>query len=81
MPDDYPDGDVVLDAVFRLALRRIEKNDWSGAASVLDKISTLVGKNDARVGPSTRDASATSGRARRSRTATRSAATTNSRPS
>jgi peptidoglycan lytic transglycosylase len=50
MPDDYPDGDMVSDAVFRLALRRIEKGDWSGAASVLDKIAAFVGKNDAARG-------------------------------
>lgn len=37
MAEDYPDGDMVLDGVFRLALRRIEKGDWSGATSVLAK--------------------------------------------
>ena len=46
MPDDYPDGDMVLDGVFRLAMRRIEKGDWSGAASVLDRAATLAAKHD-----------------------------------
>ncbi len=49
MPEDYPEGDMVLDGVFRLALRRIEKGDWSGAASVLDRGATLVqGRDSAR---------------------------------
>jgi peptidoglycan lytic transglycosylase len=46
LPDDYPDGDMVLDGVFRLAMRRIEKGDWSGAASVLDRAAALVGDHD-----------------------------------
>ncbi|MBI3202671.1 MAG: transglycosylase SLT domain-containing protein [Myxococcales bacterium] len=48
--DDYPEGDVVLDAVFRLALRRIEKGDWSGAANVLDKVAATIAKNDSARG-------------------------------
>lgn len=36
MAEDYPQGDMVLDGVFDLALRRMEKGDWSGAANVLD---------------------------------------------
>lgn len=48
--DDYPEGDVVLDAVFRLALRRIEKGDWPGAASVLDKVAPTIAKNDSARG-------------------------------
>ncbi len=50
MPDDYPDGDMLFDAVFRLALRRIEKDDWSGAASVLDRVAEISKKNDAARG-------------------------------
>lgn len=50
MPEDYPDGDMVYDAVFRLALRRIERDDWSGAASVLDKIAEVSKKGDAARG-------------------------------
>ena len=49
MPQDYPDGDMMLDGVFRLAMRRIEKGDWSGAASVLDRAADLVsGRDSAR---------------------------------
>ncbi len=50
MPDDYPDGDMVLDGVFRLAMRRIEKGDWPGAASVLDRAAKLAKKQDPRRG-------------------------------
>ncbi|HEY6560839.1 MAG TPA: transglycosylase SLT domain-containing protein [Polyangiaceae bacterium] len=46
MPEDYPNGDMVPDGVFGLALRRIEKGDWSGAASVLERAAALVAKND-----------------------------------
>ncbi len=49
MPQDYPDGDMMLDGVFRLAMRRMEKGDWSGAASVLDRAAELVqGRDSAR---------------------------------
>ncbi len=50
MPDDFPEGDMVVDGVFRLALRRIEKGDWSGAANVLDRASRLVGPRDSTRG-------------------------------
>lgn len=50
MPEDYPNGDMVQDGVFRLALRRMEKSDWSGAASVLDRAAALVGKRDSARG-------------------------------
>jgi soluble lytic murein transglycosylase len=46
MQEDFPEGDLVLEGVFRLALRRIEKNDWAGAAAVLDRASALVGARD-----------------------------------
>ncbi len=49
MPRDYPDGDMVTDGVFELALRRIEKGDWSGAASVLELAKALtIGHDSAR---------------------------------
>jgi len=38
MPDDYPDGDMVVEGTFRLALRRIDKQDWAGAARVLERV-------------------------------------------
>lgn len=50
MPDDYPNGDRVLDGLFRLALRCIEKKDWSGAASVLDRAARLARSHDASRG-------------------------------
>lgn len=34
---DYPEGDVALDGLFELALLRIEKGDWAGAAAVLER--------------------------------------------
>jgi len=44
--EDFPEGDMVIEGVFRLALRRIEKGDWSGAAAVLDRASVLIGPRD-----------------------------------
>lgn len=41
MDKDYPDGDMVLDGVFRLALRRIERGDWQGAVLVLERAAKL----------------------------------------
>jgi soluble lytic murein transglycosylase len=46
MPDAYPNGDMMLDGVFRLAVRRIERGDWSGAASVLERAASLVEGHD-----------------------------------
>jgi soluble lytic murein transglycosylase len=43
LPDEYPNGDMALDALFRLAVRRIDKGDWSSAASVLTRAVALVG--------------------------------------
>ena len=63
MPDDFPEGDMMLDGVFRLAVRRIEKGDWSGAASVLDRAAGLASAATAFAGRSFPVASATSARA------------------
>jgi soluble lytic murein transglycosylase len=38
MPDDYPDGDMVPEGSFRLALRRLDKQDYQGAARVLERV-------------------------------------------
>jgi soluble lytic murein transglycosylase len=38
MPDDYPDGDMVVEGSFRLALRRLDKQDFQGAARVLERV-------------------------------------------
>jgi soluble lytic murein transglycosylase len=42
MADDYPAGDMVLDGMFELALRRIEKGDWTSALSVLDRATQVA---------------------------------------
>jgi soluble lytic murein transglycosylase len=38
LPDDYPDGDMVPEGSFRLALRRFDKQDFQGAARVLERV-------------------------------------------
>jgi soluble lytic murein transglycosylase len=38
MPDDYPEGDMVVEGSFRLALRRLDKQDYQGAARVLERV-------------------------------------------
>lgn len=43
MPEDFPSGDMVVEGLFRLAVRRIDKQDWSGAASVLARAVERVG--------------------------------------
>jgi soluble lytic murein transglycosylase len=50
MPDDYPDGDMVLDGAFELALSRIEKADWASAESVLDRAAVAAAPVDAKRG-------------------------------
>lgn len=50
MPEDYPDGDMVAEGMFRLALRRMDRGDWSGAVSVLDRAVKVVGGRDAERG-------------------------------
>jgi soluble lytic murein transglycosylase len=50
MADDYPDGDMVLDGLFELALRRIEKADWASAESVLDRAALAAAPVDAKRG-------------------------------
>jgi soluble lytic murein transglycosylase len=50
MPDDYPDGDMVLDGLFELATRRIAKGDWAGAVTVLDRAVSLAAPTDAKRG-------------------------------
>jgi soluble lytic murein transglycosylase len=38
LPDDYPDGDMRGEALFRAALARMTKGDWAGAKDPLDRI-------------------------------------------
>jgi soluble lytic murein transglycosylase len=47
LPDDYPAGDMLLEGLFRLAVRRIDKGDWSAAASVLRRAVGFAGELDA----------------------------------
>ncbi len=49
MPEQYANGDMVVEGVFRLALRRIDKGDWSGAGRLLERAIGLI-KNDAARG-------------------------------
>lgn len=44
--DDYPAGDVVLDGVFHLASRRMQRGDWRGALTILERATTLPSEND-----------------------------------
>jgi soluble lytic murein transglycosylase len=48
--EDFPQGDMALDGAFRLALRRIQKLDWAGAANVLER-----GLPRARIADESRD--------------------------
>jgi len=50
MPDDFPGGDMVAEGLFRLALRRMDRGDWSGAVSVLERATKVVGDGDAARG-------------------------------
>lgn len=50
MPEDYPDGDMTVEGLFRLAIERVDRNDWSGAASVLARAAALVGDKDSARG-------------------------------
>lgn len=50
MADDYPNGDLTLDGMFALALRRMEKGDWRGASAVLGRAVRLVGPDDVQRG-------------------------------
>ncbi len=37
LPDDYPDGDMKSEALFRLALPRMKRHEWTQAATYLEK--------------------------------------------
>jgi len=47
LPDEYPHGDMTLEGLFRLAVRRIDKGDWSSADAVLARAVELVGGAEA----------------------------------
>jgi soluble lytic murein transglycosylase len=50
MPEDYPDGDMTVEGLFRLAVERVDRGDWSGASSVLARATAIVGDKDAERG-------------------------------
>lgn len=41
LPDDYPEGDMRGEALFRVALARMTKGDWAGAKEPLDRALAL----------------------------------------
>jgi len=41
LPDDYPDGDMRGEALFRVALQRMSRGDWAGAKDPLDRAVAL----------------------------------------
>ena len=46
LPDDYPDGDMRTEALFRLALTRMKTGDWKGAIPFLQKSLSLAPHED-----------------------------------
>jgi soluble lytic murein transglycosylase len=46
LPDDYPDGDMRTEALFRLALPRMKKGDWAGAIPYLEKSLVISPRED-----------------------------------
>lgn len=42
LPDAYPSGDMRTEALFRVALAKMQKNEWDAAKPVLDKILELA---------------------------------------
>lgn len=41
LPDDYPEGDMRAEALFRVALERMKKADWRGAVEPLERTTAL----------------------------------------
>jgi soluble lytic murein transglycosylase len=37
MPTDYPDGDMLEEGLFEIALRQMERSDWAGALGTLER--------------------------------------------
>jgi soluble lytic murein transglycosylase len=50
LPEDYPEGDMTMEGVLELALYRIERDDWSGAAQVLERGAKIVRAKDSARG-------------------------------
>lgn len=51
MADDYPQGDMVRDGVFALALHSMQRGDWSGAETTLRKLANQEATYDLSRGP------------------------------
>ena len=47
MPDDFPRGDMVVEGLFRLALRRMVRGDWAGAVAPLERAAPFAGSERA----------------------------------
>lgn len=43
----YPDGDMTVEGLFRLAVKRMDKGDWPAVASILARAVTYLGDKDA----------------------------------
>jgi len=50
MAERYPNGDMVAEGLFRLALRRMDRSAWSEALQLLDRGVTWVGDSDSSRG-------------------------------
>lgn len=50
LPEDYPEGDMTMEGVLDLALYRIERKDWAGAALILERGASIVRSRDAARG-------------------------------
>src|SRR5690606_16985699 len=46
LPNDYPDGDMVLDGVFELSVRFMERGDWATVSNVLTRVQALAERSD-----------------------------------
>jgi soluble lytic murein transglycosylase len=46
MPEAYPDGDMTVEGLFRLAVERVDRGDWSGASSVFERALVIIGDKD-----------------------------------
>lgn len=51
LPVDYPDGDLTMEGVLDLALYRMERRDWRGAAAVLERGTQAIAPRDRNRGP------------------------------
>jgi soluble lytic murein transglycosylase len=53
MPKDYPEGDMVSDGLFALALHHMQKADWAGVSRTLGRSLQLSGTDGPARGPET----------------------------